>query len=530
MMQLSFIKKYAAILVAAFLMVLAAPPLDYWPLALFALVPFLFGLSALSISVAFFHGWFLGILIYAGTSYWWVPLLQDFAQLSLLSSLAISVLLIAYQALVFALWAAVTQWLTLRKSVSIYLAAPLTFLIFESFLPFFFKAHLAITVWKVWPLTQVAEFGGTAAVSGLLVLINTVFCGCIQSYRSMGKVKLAINFSAWPWACCILIFILIFSGVRHYQLLDEQQNAATLEVGVLQPNFGIVSLAERQHRGAYFQSILQQASRRLRDSGVDLLLWPESAWPYLWDRSMQTSFPAGHPWEILEGSTPAILMGTLSHDFGRKSVYNSAVLIDRNRRIVGIYDKQDLLPFAEAIPPWFRYCFPDSVQAVRAAIPEWPDLLSGAGSQVLATKDWTVGVYLCSEDLLPDPHTEINRSKADFLVSLSNDAWFLNKAAALQHFALSSFRAIEHRRPLIRASNTGYSGMFDALGRVQIMGDWTAAINVEKKEPAELLSVTLEIGRLSPYWGQLRPYSAYIAILVVVCTVILNCARRNHLK
>lgn len=380
---------------------------------------------------------------------------------------AFAIILIAYQGLGFGLWAGLTQWLTRHGRVSVFLAAPLAMLIAEGVLAFPFKSYLAMTVWRAWPLTQVAELGGPAAVSALIVAINVAVSELLpwkdRGARSLRPVAYFIG---------CLAFILLLGSARGYQVEHLEQASPVVNIGVIQPNFGIVSVREREHNGAAYVAELRKAASQLADSGVDLIVLPESSWPYLWDRGMKQIYPRGHPWEILGGDKSALLIGTLSHDFGRTAVYNSAVLVNKHRAISGIYDKRRLLPIGEQLPEWMQRRFPRYSRVLREQTAESPDLVAGAGDAVLSTNGWRVGVYLCSEDLISNIASSGSGLRPQFLVSLANDAWFASGVGAYQHLALSSFRAIEERRPLVRATNTGYSAFFDSLGRVELLGSW----------------------------------------------------------
>jgi apolipoprotein N-acyltransferase len=85
---------------------------------------------------------------------------------------------------------------------------------------------------------------------------------------------------------------------------------------------------------------------------------------------------------------------------------------------------------------------------------------------ILRTEEGKLGTLLCFEILFPDLVRGFVKQGADILVNISNDAWFGRTSAHYQHFSMAVFRAIEFRRPVVRAANTGISGSIDAAGRI----------------------------------------------------------------
>ena len=199
---------WAASLLSGGLLALAAPPLDLWPLALVALMPLWLAIRSARPGRACLLAWLAGTTAYLLATPWWPGLLADFARLSLLPSLGVMLLVALYQALVLAVWAGAVRLLQLRSGVSPLYSGPLLFAALEAVLPFFFKMHLAITVWRAWPLTQVAELGGPAAVSGLLILTNLVAAEWLVSRRQRRSVPRGVV------AIGTTLFVLLVAGLE----------------------------------------------------------------------------------------------------------------------------------------------------------------------------------------------------------------------------------------------------------------------------------------------------------------------------
>ena len=188
--------------------------------------------------------------------------------------------------------------------------------------------------------------------------------------------------------------------------------------------------------------------------------------------------------------------------------YNSALLIpDPARQPLG-YDKLHLVPFGEYIPlkPFFNFL---------ETIVQIGDFKPG--------KEYTVftfitphslvparfSVLICFEDLFPELSRQFARKGADFLVNITNDAWFGKTPAPYQHLSASVLRAVENRLPLVRAANTGVSGFIAASGRI------ISLVSDERGEEIFIKGYRSE--RINLSRGSLTPYARYGDILVVIC-------------
>ena len=466
--RLTALAPWAASLLAGGLLALAAPPHDLWPLGLVGLMPLWLAIRAVRPGVAFMLAWLAGVTALMLATPWWLGLLKDFARLGLAPSLGLMLVASAYQALVFGAWAGVLRLLQIRYRVNPLLAGPLLFAALESSLPFFFKMYLAITVWRAWPLTQAAEVGGPAAVSALLVLANLVLAELLLSRWRRLPVTSSVTIGA-------ALFGLIVAGgfLRAAQVAALRTKAPVMQVGLIQPNFGVLSAQERQMHGDRYVKALQQTTAALAKAGAELIVWPESAWPYPLDRGLKHDFPAGHPWTLRQGFGGRLLFGTLSRTMGELPVYNSAVLLDQEGAMAGRYDKNTLLPFGEYIP--LADFFPATAGRLRETMDHWPAITEGSSPPLLKDGVLRLGIAICSEDLAPRMPSADGEQAPNLLISLASNAWFGTSGAPLQHLALASFRAIEARRDLVRATNTGVSALVDPLGRVLAEGPLAVA-------------------------------------------------------
>ncbi|HRU01640.1 MAG TPA: apolipoprotein N-acyltransferase, partial [Victivallales bacterium] len=144
------------------------------------------------------------------------------------------------------------------------------------------------------------------------------------------------------------------------------------------------------------------------------------------------------------------------------SVYNSAILIGKNGKIIRQYNKIHLVPFGE-YTPFGKYLTPLKK-------------IFGMGRDLTAGKDYTIlelnnningAVNICYEDIFPQISRKMVKRGADILFIITNDAWYPRSSEPEQHFAHSIFRAIENRRRIVRCGNNNFSCLISPIGTVE---------------------------------------------------------------
>ncbi len=157
---------------------------------------------------------------------------------------------------------------------------------------------------------------------------------------------------------------------------------------------------------------------------------------------------------------------------GERFYYNTALLLDRDGRVLGRYDKNYLLIFGEYLPlsDWFPFLkdwFPEAGDFRPGRTVEVFEMGGGRGGPPAdARPPVRIGVMVCYEDIIPAFTRRLHAGRPHLLVNITNDAWFGRTTEPYQHLALATFRAIESRRFLVRATNTGVSAIVDPVGRI----------------------------------------------------------------
>jgi len=147
-------------------------------------------------------------------------------------------------------------------------------------------------------------------------------------------------------------------------------------------------------------------------------------------------------------------------DQNRIKYYNSAYLIKPDGTVAGKYDKVHLVPFGEYVP--FKRWLPFLGKIVAHV----GDFQAGRSGNTIEGPVPRLGVQICFEIIFPMLSRALVQNEAALLVNITNDAWFGKSSAPYQHFSMAVFRAVENRRSLVRAANTGISGFIDPIGRI----------------------------------------------------------------
>lgn len=233
-------------------------------------------------------------------------------------------------------------------------------------------------------------------------------------------------------------------------------------VGMIQPNEGFDEKWERSP-DSVMGRLLDMSRRVSALARPDLIVWPEAAMPgYL---EQNPAWDAGIGALARERHAP-ILAGGLSVTFHADQTYdsyNAAFFYDStgSRRPYPVYGKRYLVPVTERVPffpvSWFRRI---------PGLKRWSGgFARGRELPVYETAIGGFGVVICYESAFEDLPRRYRRAGADFLVNITNDAWFGRTSAPAQHASHLVLRAIESRMGVARAANSGISQFVDPLGR-----------------------------------------------------------------
>ncbi len=359
-------------------------------------------------------------------------------------------LLAAYCGLYVGLVAGAVAWIAGRRGPSRALAvAPFLWVAAEwvrgHLLGGFPWGTLGYSQYLQLPVIQIAELGGVAAVSFVVLAVNAALAGCVTLPRLQAAAGLGV-------AGLLVAATLAFGAWR----LREPARPGQVTLAVMQPSIEQPLKWDAQHTDATLR-IYGDLTRRAARQHPDLIVWPETASPTLLRQDpvlLQALRDVAGRWEV------PLLVGSMdAADPPGRELRNTAFLVTA-QGIVNRYDKMHLVPFGEYVP------LPSVIGFVRGWAEFISELTPGSRAVVFSGPPAPFGVVICYEGIFPDLVRRFVRGGARLIVNMTNDAWFGRTSGPLQHLAMYPFRAVEHRVAVVRAANTGVSAFIAPSGRI----------------------------------------------------------------
>ncbi|HEX8952756.1 MAG TPA: apolipoprotein N-acyltransferase, partial [Polyangia bacterium] len=474
---------------AGTLLFLSCADFDIWPLTWFSVAPLLAVALHPSTKRPAVYGFITGLFANGGGFYWIVPFLERFGHLPLVAAIPIFLLLVSYQAITFSVFAWAVRRLDDRFGAGVTFIAPVVYVACEMVVPYVFPWYLAITQAWVRPVIQIADLTGPLGVSFLLVLANGALYDAWAAWRARRRVPLP----RVAVAVGIIAASLGYGAVRIHQVTRARDAAPKLKIGVVQANIGIhekwnPSLAQGQ------LAVHQRVSRELELKGAELVVWPESSYPFYFGRDQSHDWPPGNPQRAQRGFDTPLLFGTLTADTRSPYPFNSALLLDKDGDVRGSFDKNILMVFGEYIPYY------EQLKFIKKWIPETSNWGRGTDVSVfpLETARGVVrlGPMICYEDIFPSFARRLIKRDPNILVNITNDAWFGRTSEPYEHLALAVYRSVESRLDLVRAVNTGVSAYVDATGRLY---DKSPSVDPDETPDARPVGLVQDVAVMQPF-------------------------------
>ena len=440
--------------------------LEFGPLGFFALAPLLFALDRAeqprdAAQLAAVAGLVGHPLLY----HWLTHTFTVYAGMGWLVSIAVLLLMIVVMSLYLMLFAVVRHLLVHDFRWPALVSTPVAWVAVEYFrgvFPFggFPWALLGYTQHAFLPAIQLAEFTGPWGVSFVVALANAGFAGLATALNGNDRPA-PKRFSGPAAALLIPVIVSAWGAVRMGQIDRAFAAQPAHKVGVVQANIDQGMKWDEAEFWAAMQKHMR-LTRALMAKKPELVIWPEAAvtvagFNYHWARRSRVI-------EYLAEVDAWFLVGSISVEpcGGANCGFNSAYLLaPRATELAGRYDKMRLVPFGEYVPLKWLFFFADNIAHGNTG-----STTPGRELRVMSIPGLVFGVPICYEVIFPDQVRRFAKDGADFMVTITNDAWFGQTGAPYQHHAAVVFRAVENRVYFARAANTGVSSIVDPVGRV----------------------------------------------------------------
>ncbi|MGH7772512.1 MAG: apolipoprotein N-acyltransferase [Candidatus Binatia bacterium] len=479
------------------LLVLTFPTAELWPVAFVALVPVLIALRGLGWRAAAGLGFVAGLVFFVGSLYWVVPTVVRYGGLSWVAATGVLLLLAGFLALYFAGFSAGVAVLR-HRGVAFVLSTAALWVAFELLRSHLFTGFpwnlLGYSQYQNLTIIQIAALTGVYGVSFIVAGVNAAIADVLAARdgwrRAVGSLAtaglLAGGALAYGWAA------------------PDRVAPPTIRVALLQGNF-----SQGIKWNAAFQDETMRVYRDLTlaqaDFRPDLIVWPETAAPFFLRHDPLRSKVEGLAAKV---GAP-LLVGSPDWDGEQPHRYtNSAFLIIPEKGIAAKYDKVHLVPFGEYVPLKRILFFVNKL--TQGAI---GDFSPGTEFTVFSIPAGRFGVTISYEIYFPHEVRRYVMDGAEFLVNVTNDAWYGKSAAPYQHVAMVVFRAVENGRYLVRAANTGISAVVAPDGRIVASSGL-----FERTALTGMISAITEVTPYSRY-GDLFGWATTSAVGIVLLSV-----------
>ncbi|MGJ7901192.1 apolipoprotein N-acyltransferase [Lysobacter sp. 1R34A] len=463
-------RSLAGILATAVLLGLYARGGPAWGLGFVALVPWLLVLDRdRSTPRTLANAALMSIAFAAAVFHWFGAAIGAYIGVGALTATTVLLMLAPVLQPQFLAFALVRRWAGRRYGpVLRALAAGSAWVACEWLLPKLLGDTLGHGLFPSAVLRQVADLGGAAGITLLLLLVNeTVAFAVRQRDRGMRALLRPLALGALIVACMAGYGAARRAGLQ----APVADDAPTLRVAMVQANITDYERL-RKEIGAYavvrkvLDTHYELSWSAIRDHGADVLLWSETVYPTSFG-SPRSEDGAALDREIqgfVDTAGVPLVFGTYDRD--EQGEYNAAAFLEPGKGLLGFYRKTHPFPLTEHVPRWL------DGPLLRSWLPWTGGWSAGDGARVLPLRsadgrEVNVVPLICLDDVHTDLAIDGARLGAQAILGMSNDSWFTAyPVGARLHLAVAAFRSIETRLPQVRVTTNGLSAIIDDTGEV----------------------------------------------------------------
>ena len=450
------------------------------------LVPAALGIRSATAGQGLALGLYLGFFFWL-QSVWWVSTgLNLWVDLPLVYAWLFTALYCLYAAIPYGVfgwvWGRVNAWGRCLGPVGA--AALLTVLVV--WFPNLFPGNPSHSLYTLPLFLQILDLGGMPLLLFVLNLVNLWIAEAVHCLvHSRSPLK--------PVLLCGVVLALV-AGYGKYRICRVDAELATagpgktLTIASVQPNIPLTGMGTDT---AVARAVALSTQALASFPGAELVVWPELP---VWF-GCHAGTKAGNMLAAAARSTPFLVMR--GEDGEGSGYYNTAMLVRGAEETPSVYRKMMLVPFGEFLPleeklPWLRQVFPGTLAYRPGNTAVLFDLKPGI--QAIPS--------ICYEVVFSAHIRAFVEKGGNFILNMTDDAWFGPGHASSVHLALGLFRAVEFRLPLVRVTNSGNGCFVRATGEI-VPGsrtlEFVSAITAYPLKIPETASLYLQVGDLFLY-------------------------------
>ncbi len=414
-------------------------------------------------------------------------------------------------------------------------------------------------------LIQIADIFGTAGVTFIIAMVNGLICDIIF-YRSTAWAEAhPTNDRRFKIISGVVITLIVLAGTFSYgQRRINQTSKYTVDgprIGIVQSNVPIKAGEDTIPFEQVFLDQLVQSRHAFIQAAPSLIIWPETMVETVLSENYLKLVADGYASKVINGYLVQhasegvnVLVGAFAADatidannnIKLNTRYNTAFLYEPNLPYSRQhYNKINLVPFGEYIP--LKKQLPFLFKILLSMTPYDFDYTLEAGKEYTNFKitadgnNYNFATSICFEDTVPEVCRKLvaedGIKQADWLVNISNDGWFIKQkgekfkvsSELRQRMAISVFRAIENRVPVIRCSNTGISCMIDSLGNIRdeyIAGTLNQKATKRTAQAGWFVD-TVKIDKRVTIFSKNRQFLSIVCVISLILSVVMSIYKKR---
>lgn len=464
------LRKFGSSIISGIFLTLSFPTAELFPLAWIALTPLLVQLYDENERFAFKAGLIFGLIYFFGTIYWIYYALYLYGSLPFIVSISVVLMLSLYLSLFTAFFCSSYSFIIKKTLIPASLVAPSLWTSLEFIRSYAFTgfpwSSIGYSQYKFLPLIQISDVTGIYGVSFLVVAFN----GLIADFIILKKIRKfkPLYPSSYVFIGAILL-LLVYISVLSYGAfrLHQERGDSSFKAALIQGNIEQDKKWDSAYQ-KYVINIYKKMTQKAVEESPDIIIWPETALPFYFATDKMLSEELVSYQKTLNSY---LLFGSVlirENSLGRvkdnrKQIHkltNSAILLNKDGKVTYIYDKIHLVPFGEYVP------MKEILFFIEKLVHGAGEFHAGDSYIKAVTPFGSFATLICYEIIFPGMVRKFFLGGGDFIVTITNDAWFGHSPGPYQHFSMAVFRAIENRKPVVRVANTGISGYIDSNGRI----------------------------------------------------------------